>query len=464
MEQTEKKTSLNKNMILGIVGTVLMKVVSLLTVVAVGYLMTASQYGNLSTYNTWITIFGIVVGLQFSGSIQNAYVEYSKEDFHKYCSTVLLIALGSTVVIFLPFVIANQYFSELLKIEPILMYTLIPQCFGSFLIGFMTSYFLAQKKVLKNLIWTLTYAVLLSGFALLLTQLFEVKELGYAIGSFIPNIGMGLFCFFYLMIKSKFAFDPKFLKFAFLFSLPLIMHMAGNVILAQSDKLMIRYMMDEVAMGQYTMVHNYSLLLNSLWMAFNSVFIPYYYDALKENDTEKISSYTRNYLITFSCISFGYILVGREIIHFVISEEYYPGLSIFELGTVAQYLIFLYSFSVNYEFFKKKTIWIAIGTLLTAAINIGLNYIFINQWGIFGAALASAISYLILVVFHEIIARFVVKEYPIKLWYLLVAGVAGIAVCVGSILLKDYWIPRWIIGGLIGVFLIIRLIKVKRII
>ncbi len=462
--QEDSNKNINKNMLLGVIGMVLIKVVSLLTVVFVGYIMTSSEYGNLSTYNTWVTIFGVFIGLQLSGSIQNAFVEYSKEKFMVYCSTILLIALASTVVAFIPFLAANNSLAELLKIEPILAYTLIPQCLGSFLVSFMSTYYLAQKKVNMNLIWTVAYALLLSAFSLSFASIFEVKEIGYAIGTFIPNIGFGIVCLVYFFVKTKFKFDFRYLKFALMFSIPLIMHMLGNVILGQSDKLMIRYMMDETKTGEYTMVHNYALLLNSLWAAFNSVFIPYFYDNLKKNDYDNLKSQSKNYLIFFSSISFGFILVGREIVKFIVKEEYYAGLDIFELAVLAQYFIFIYSFSVNYEFFKKKTIWIAIGTILTAIINIILNYFFINEWGIFGAALASAISYLILIAFHEFIARKIVREYPLKLSYFVFFVAISIIVTIGSILLHDYWFIKWIIGSLIGLFIVIRLIKIKRII
>lgn len=462
--EVTKKDNINKNISLGIVGMVLMKIVSFATIIIVGYIMSASEYGNLSTYNTWVTIFGVFIGFQLSSPIQNAFIEYDNERFHKFCSTITLVVVGSTLLIALPFIFANSFFSDLLKIDPILGYMLIFHCLGSFFVGFMSAYFLAQKQVSKNLIWTLVYSISYALFSLLFAYLFEVKEIGYAIGSLVPNAVMGLFCIFYLLIKSKFAFDYRFLKFAFLFSLPLVMHMFGNVILGQSDKIMIRYILDETRVGEYTMVHNYAMLVNSFWMAINSVFVPYLYENLKKDDKETINKQSKNYLFFFSSIVLGFMLVGREIVRFIISEEYYPGLDVFELTVLAQYLIFIYSFSVNYEMYKKKTVWVAIGTLFAASLNIGLNFWMINMWGIFGAALASAISYLLLVIFHEIISRFIIKGNPVNFKMLLFFTLVSLGITVFSILLKDYWIVRWIVGAAIGVFLIIRMIKVKRII
>ena len=77
------------------------------------------------------------------------------------------------------------------------------------------------------------------------------------------------------------------------------------------------------------------------------------------------------------------------------------------------YFIFLYSFPVNYEFYVKKTNYIALGTSLSAVINLVLNYIFIPTYGSFGAALTTLASYFFLFVFHETIAR---KKFGYKMF------------------------------------------------
>ena len=62
-------------------------------------------------------------------------------------------------------------------------------------------------------------------------------------------------------------------------------------------------------------------------------------------------------------------------------------------------MMFLYSFPVNYEFYHKKSIHIAIGTSAAAVMNCILNYVLIPVMGMAGAAVATLIAYVMLWIF-----------------------------------------------------------------
>ncbi len=457
------ENNINKNIFIGVIGTILLKVISFVTVIIVGYLMTKEEYGNLSTYNTWVIIIGVFVGLQFNGSIQNALMEYGEKNIYSYCNTVLSFSFGFFVLLFLPTIIMNDMGSNLLKIDNVLFYFLVPQTYGSFLVNYMSSYLLAKKEVKYNFFWTLIYSVLISSLSLSLCAISSNKVFGYSLGIFLPNVVMGLVVILFFVIKSKFTFIKEYLVFGLKFSIPIIFHILGSVILGQSDKLMIRYFLTETETGQYSMIHNYAMLINSVWAAFNGVFLPYFYDYLKNDNKKMLLNKSKNYYIVFTCISLGFILVGRELVKLIVNKEFYDGLVILELSVLSQYFIFLYSFCSNYEFYHKKTIWIAIGTIISAMLNIGLNALFIRIWGIFGVALASAISYLILIIFHELISRFIIKNYPYAFYYTLICTILSCVITVISILLRDYFIIRWVFGALFGVILVINIIKNKAI-
>lgn len=458
----EKKSSLSKNVILGITGTVLTKAISFITVIIVGYLMTADLYGNLSVYTTIISIIGVIIGFQFSGSLQNALFKY-KEKYDSYCSSVLIVSFISSIIIFIPILFLGDQIGGWLKIDSTLIYFMIPQCYGSFLIGFMTTYFLSKKEVLKNLIWSFIYALAVTCLSLLCSYLMENKVLGYVIGQCSINVIMGCLVLITFLKRSKFRINTDYIKFALKFSLPLILHMIGTIIMGQCDKLMIRYMIDEVATGEYSMIHNYAMLLNSLWGAINSVFIPYYYDDLLNGDKKVINKRCLEYYFVFGIISFVFMFMGRDIIRLIVPSEYYNGLIVFPMAVLSQFLVFIYSFSVNYEFYKQKTLWISIGTLISAGINIGLNYFLINLWGIYGAAFASSISYLCLIIFHEMIARIIVKDYPLKPYFSLIGVGVGFSLTFVCQSLNEYWYIRLIIAVLMGVALLCKLIRTKRI-
>jgi O-antigen/teichoic acid export membrane protein len=78
-----------------------------------------------------------------------------------------------------------------------------------------------------------------------------------------------------------------------------------------------------------------------------------------------------------------------------------------------------------------------------------------------GAAIATIISYIFLFVFHDITARFVIKnyEYSIRFYFM---GIIPVAVIVVSFyFMQNQWPIRWGIGFILGCYLLRRIIKNK---
>lgn len=73
--------------------------------------------------------------------------------------------------------------------------------------------------------------------------------------------------------------------------------------------------------------------------------------------------------------------------------------NLFLLIIVSYFLVFLYTFPVNIQFFYANTTWIPIGTLLAAGVNWLLNLVLIPHYAAYGAAMATIISYLALLIF-----------------------------------------------------------------
>ena len=102
-------------------------------------------------------------------------------------------------------------------------------------------------------------------------------------------------------------------------------------------------------------------------------------------------------------------------------------------------------------------------TFFVAILNIGINYFLIPVFGMHGAALATLIAHVLLFVFHEITARFIVKnfEYP---WHIYIQGPVVITVVViMAYLLRDLFYIRWIITAFVAAYMLYDIIKNKSI-
>ena len=132
-------------------------------------------------------------------------------------------------------------------------------------------------------------------------------------------------------------------------------------------------------------------------------------------------------------------------------------MNLIPIMAATQYMVFLYSFPVNFEFFHRKTALIAIGTCCAGGLNILFNFLLIPRYGMMGAAVATLAAYFLLFVFHQIIARYVIKQpyhYP---WRFFLPGIIAVAVtCVVFYLIFDHRLWRWGLGAILGLLLIRR--------
>ena len=118
-----------------------------------------------------------------------------------------------------------------------------------------------------------------------------------------------------------------------------------------------------------------------------------------------------------------------------------------------------------FEFYHKKTRVIAMGTLMAAGVNILCNALMIPRFGMMGAAVATLISYAALFVFHYLIAKFAIggEAFTFRLTLFLPGLLAVGAASAVFYLLYDFWYLRWGVGAAVGVFLLLRLFRQKKI-
>ena len=145
------------------------------------------------------------------------------------------------------------------------------------------------------------------------------------------------------------------------------------------------------------------------------------------------------------------------------SREFWEGTSLIPVFVSSYYLNFLCTFPVNYEYYYKKTKIVAVLTVATSVLNIGLNYVLIQQTGVLGAALATAISHGVQFISHYIYVRYILKkgEYPfgIRIWAKY--AVSFFTVVVMVYLTEGMWLLRWAVGAVIGLWELWRIRKRK---
>ena len=149
-----------------------------------------------------------------------------------------------------------------------------------------------------------------------------------------------------------------------------------------------------------------------------------------------------------------------EVYRVFAGREYWDGIDYIPMIVIGCYAMFLYSLSVNFEFYCKKTKYMAFITASAAGINILLNYLLISKLGAWGAALATAVSYGYEVVVHYIFARyFCGREFPFQARFYIKHLLHMTAILALFYIFQAVWIVRWSIGAWMGVYIICKIIR-----
>lgn len=468
IERLFKSKNANTMALFNILGPVILNGINFFTVPIFTRLLGTANYGDVSIYHTWVQVLTILVGLQTGGTISVSMVHLGKEEHHKYCSSALFLSFCSFVFIslvalaFLPSIMAFTKMSRLTVILALL------NGFGSFVISFATTKFTYDKEAYKTFFTSVIIA--LSGVALSMVligkiDVYEQKDMGRIIGSALPAILVGFVLLCSFLYKGKTFFNKKYWHFCLPICLPLIFHGLSQIVLSQSDRVMLQQSIDNSAVGIYSLIYSMAQILSIIWGALNNTWVPFYYDDVKAGKIDEIKRRSKNYLFLFTVLTVGFMCVSPEVVKVFASEDFWSGIPLLPILAVGMFFMFLYSFPVNFQFYNKRTSSIALGTTAAAVLNIILNALLIPAYGIAGAAGATSISYMALFIFHQTVSKNLATDTPYHYTvkdFAPYIGAVGLGVC-GFYLLEGLWIVRWLIGAGLGIGLVAKTIKQRSI-
>ncbi len=451
-----------------ILGPVILNGINFFTVPIFTRMLGPDNYGIVSLYTTWVQILTIIMGLQTCGSISVSRTYFEEKEIKPYYSSILTISCISAILISSIMLIFINPISSFMGLKKGIILLMLFQSFGAYAINFVTFKYIYAKQASKNFFISVAVSILsivISLIIIYITPNYSDRYIGRIIGYAIPNICIGFIVAAIVLFQGKIFFCKKYWKFCLPLCIPLIFHNLSQILLGQLDRVLLKQLLsDNTVVGIYSFCSTFVHIISIIWSALNNTWVPFYYDYVKQGDVETIKRKSKNYMFLYTVITMGFILLSPEAIKLFASEDFWGGTYLVPLMAFAYYMVFLYSFPVNFEFYHKKTAIIAIGTFGAALLNIGVNIFLIPRFGMTGAAITTAIAYTALFISHQIIAKYIVKQnYHYNLSFFIPGILALITASVIFYLFIDFWYIRWILGAMLGIWLVLRIYKNKSI-
>lgn len=433
------------------IGNILVRGIGFLTIPVFARLMSTSDYGVYNTYTSYEAILFIIMGLALNASFKNANIKF-KEKFNSYVSTCVLEAM----FVLLIFMVGAIVLFEICGLKKnSYIYILLLHGYASAIISYYNAYLGISYRSKEYVKFALIIAIGNVAISVCLMLTFFTNDRGFAriIGAALPNFLVALYIINRLWKIQKPCLDKSFVLFSLKFSLPLIPHGISQVLLSTFDRIMISDMIGKNETGIYSFSYNIYSIVAVIFSSLNQVYEPWFYEKMHSKDYNSIKNISAKYMYISLMIVTMIMLGAPELIKILGTVEYYDSIKIIVPVTIGGYFSFLYSFPAVVEYYYEKTNYIAFATVISAILNIVLNYIFISQIGYQAAAYTTLVTYLINFIFHYMVSRKLMPEkiYSTKNIIVVILSL----IIIGSIIqiTLDYFVFRWLLLMLIGVAL-----------
>lgn len=444
----------NRVAFFNILSTVLLNGISFFTGPLFTRLLGDGGYGMLKIYNIWVGVLAIVFTLQTQGTLVNARVEYPEEEQKRYQSAVMTMSLCFFLTCSVLVLLLITPLSGLLKLEPLLIVIMLVHAFGNFCVSFLNTKYIYEFKAGRNMVLSLaiTIITLVLSVAFILQLPQEIKYYGRVVAIAGTYALVGIPACIAIFLQGRRFFDRKYWKFCIVLAIPAIFHNLSDLILGQSDQVMLQQMLGEAQLGRYAAAFTFANIMFVIFGALNRTWCPFFFEEMKLGQRENMMRKTANFLEVFTVLSCGFVLLAPEVYHIYTSSDFWDTTWLVPVFVTSYYINFLCTFPVNYEYYHKKTKVVAVVTILASVVNIVLNYFLIRWTGMAGAAIATMISHVLQLCIHHVYTTNLGGgdyPFPVRSW----AGYAAAYLLVVAFAYRtaDWMLVRWGVGALIGI-------------
>lgn len=415
-----------------VISTVMVKAVSTITTPIFTRIMSTGEYGVVSTFTSWYNLLLTFCTLNLTYSIGRAKIDFP-EELDKYIGSMQLLSSIVTTVFVVVCLVFIEPLTALMDLDRTQLLLLLAYLFFSPAINFVQTGYRFRYKYKQNIAIAAFVSLGSVALSLILMLSLEGNKATYRIiGMVVPTICISFF-FWTLAIKSgNISINREFWRYGVSLSAPLILHTISINALSQMDRIFITKFCGSSMTGLYSLASNYTVLLSIVTNAVAEGWLPWFHDTYHAGKYDAIRSNVKDIVVLGCFAGLGCISIGPEAVLILGGSNYSDAVYCVPPLVLAVVCRFIYTHYVHIEMHLKKTTYVSGGTVFAAVVNITLNALFIPAFGYVAACYTTLASYVVLMIVHFLITRFVleVKLYNDRFMFgsLVVTGAMAILI------------------------------------
>lgn len=445
--------------------SILQRSLSFITLPIFARLLTTEEYGLSVVYNSTMCFLIIFTTLQLPyGTFDKAMIKF-ESDRLGYVSSVNGLCTLLTVIYLIAYFCYCNFFDELSALPHLLLALMGIEMLMSTSINFWMGYKRFEYKYKQVVFVTLLMSIMtvvVSVSAVLSCNAQTDKGIVRLLSSSFVVITIGFVIYCRSLYLGKKFFNRTYWHYALSFNIPLIPYYLSQMIFNQSDRLMIDSMCGRGDAAKYGVAFNLGILLHFVLAAINSSYTPWLYNKIKNKDFEENKVVSVAIAILMSTLLLGVISFAPEIIYILAGPKYLD--AVWVVPPISMGLLFLFYTQLfgSVEFYYEKKYYLVAGSIISAVLNVLLNWIFIDLYGYIAAAYTSLLCFIVFALCNYVCMKCICKQNQITaqmfdLRKLIVICFVFVILSFSMMLLYD-----WLIVRLVVIALFLLLIVYKR--
>lgn len=389
---------------------ILQKGINVITTPIFTRIMSPSDYGLYNVWNTWMGIVTIFATLNLSyGVFMRGLVKY-ENDRDLMTSSLQGLTTAVWFTFLFVYLVFYNFWNHLLQLSVFQMISMFICMLMTSTFSFWSSRQRVDFKYHKLVLLTLLYSIATPMFSIFImlrsTDKVNARIFATTVVEIITFSGLYIYQFW----KGKTFYNKKYWHYALKFNLPLIPHYLSQIVLSQSDRLMINAICGSDKAGIYSLAYSVSMVMIVVNTALLNTLNPWIYQKIKKQQYSDISHVS--YLCLLLVASANIILIGfaPELVAIFAPQEYQEAIWVIPPVSSSVLFIFMYSIFADFEFYYEKTHFIMTASVIGAGLNVLLNYIFLPIFGYLAAGYTTLICYILFDIGHYFFMRVINKE------------------------------------------------------
>lgn len=389
--------------------SILQKTMSIITTPIFTRIMTTTEYGEFSIYQSWLLILSIITTFRLDYDVFNKGMAKYPDRNNEYTSAMQVTTSFLTFICLIIYLVFRTQINAITGLSTFITIAIFLELFFTPAVSFwmLKERFNFRYKKLVIVTLVITFSNLL--ISIVATVMSENRGAARILSGIFVYIVIGGYFYIYNLKSSRRIFDLSYAKFALGFNMPLIPHYFSMYILAMSDRIMIQKIRGLSEAGIYNVVYSAAFAFTMITTGINNSMIPWQYKNLASKNFKNLNEKLKYMMILIIVVLTTYIAVAPEILAIMAPSEYALGIYVIPPVAASTFFMFIINLLCNVEFYYDKNKFTMIISICCAILNIILNGIFITSYGFIAAGYTTLICYILDMYAHLIYANYVAR-------------------------------------------------------